>query len=134
MNNVFVASASALLLFTLLKPLPSLPQTPAAPLNSQERTPERTPERTQERIFGSQLMTEGERKEYREQMRRAKSDQERAEIRAQHHERMKARAEHRGVSLPDEPHMRGRGYGGSAPAGTPGGGGVSGGSTGGKAR
>jgi hypothetical protein len=119
MNNVFVASASALLLFTLLKPLPSLPQTPAAPLNSQERTPERT----QERIFGSQLMTEGERKEYREQMRRAKSD-----------ERMKARAEHRGVSLPDEPHMRGRGYGGSAPAGTPGGGGVSGGSTGGKAR
>jgi hypothetical protein len=130
MNNVFVASASALLLFTLLKPLPSLPQTPAAPLNSQERTPERT----QERIFGSQLMTEGESKEYREQMRRAKSDQERAEIRAQHHERMKARAEHRGVSLPDEPHMRGRGYGGSAPAGTPGGGGVSGGSTGGKAR
>jgi len=130
-NKDLFVCASALVLFPLFAPLPGLSQTSPTPSQSQDRATVRDQKQTQERIFGSQLMTEEERKEYREQMRRAKSDQERAEIRAQHHERMKARAEQRGVSLPDEPPVRGRGYGGSAPAGTPGGGGLSGGSTGG---
>ena len=130
-NKDLFVCASALVLFPLFAPLPGLSQTSPTPSQSQDRATVRDQKQTQERIFGSQLMTEEERKEHREQMRRAKSDQERAEIRAQHHERMKARAEQRGVSLPDEPPVRGRGYGGSAPAGTPGGGGLSGGSTGG---
>ena len=131
MNNVFVICASALVLFPLFAPLPGLSQTSPPQTQSQDRATARDQKQTQVRIFGSQLMTEEERKEHRKQMRRAKSDQERAEIRAQHHERMKARAEERGVSLPDAPPVRGRGYGGSAPEGPPGGGGVSGGVTGG---
>ena len=101
MNKDLFVCASALVLFPLFSPLPGLSQTSPTPSQSQDRATVRDQKQTQERIFGSQLMTEEERKEHREQMRRAKSDQERAEIRAQHHERMKARAEQRGVSLPD---------------------------------
>ena len=62
----------------------------------------------QRSIFGSQLMTERERMEHREQMRNASSDEEREQIRNEHHERMKLRAQQRGIELPDEPQARGR--------------------------
>jgi hypothetical protein len=63
--------------------------------------------RDQERIYGSQLMTEQERTEYRTRMRTAKTSAERQQIRKEHHEQMKARAKEQGVTLPDEPPAKG---------------------------
>jgi Flp pilus assembly protein TadD len=65
----------------------------------------------QERIYGSQLMTEQERADYRTKMRAAKTAKEREQIRKAHHELMQARAKERGVTLPDEPPARGGGMG-----------------------
>lgn len=65
----------------------------------------------QEPIFGSQLMTEQERTVYRGRMWAAQSDEERAAIRAEHHEQMRARAAERGVSLPEVPPAVGAGMG-----------------------
>jgi hypothetical protein len=62
-------------------------------------------------LFGSQMMSEQERVEHHERMRNAQTDEERYRIRAEHHERMKERARERGVTLPDEPPMDGRGAG-----------------------
>lgn len=56
-----------------------------------------------EPIFGSQLMTEQERTEHRSLMRTARTEEERAAIRARHHEQMLQRAKERGVTLPAEP-------------------------------
>jgi Na+-translocating ferredoxin:NAD+ oxidoreductase RnfG subunit len=70
-----------------------------------------TQTKDQERIYGSQLMTEQERNEYRERMRSTKTEQEREKIRAEHHERMVARAKERGVKIPDEPPVKGGGMG-----------------------
>lgn len=70
-------------------------------------------------IYGSQLMTFQERNDYRARMRAAASAEERERIRAEHHDRMKERAQARGVTLPDEP-PAGRGPG-SAAGGTRGG-------------
>jgi Na+-translocating ferredoxin:NAD+ oxidoreductase RnfG subunit len=70
-----------------------------------------TQTKDQERIYGSQLMTEQERNEYRERMRSTKTEQEREKIRAEHHERMVARAKERGVMIPDEPPVKGGGMG-----------------------
>lgn len=64
---------------------------------------------TQQRIYGSQMMTQQERTEYRAKMRAAKTAEERKQIRNEHHEQMKERAKERGVTLPDKPPMsRGR--------------------------
>lgn len=76
-------------------------------------------DRNQNRVFGSQLMTRQERNEYRNRMRTAKTAEEREQIRAEHHERMKVRAKERGVTLPDDPPARGMGPGGAM---SPGGG------------
>ena len=65
----------------------------------------------QEQIYGSQLMTQQERAEYRAKMHTAKTDEEREQIRKEHHERMKERAEERGATLTEEPPARGRGMG-----------------------
>lgn len=70
-----------------------------------------------DRIYGRQLMTEQERLEYRERLRAAETAEERARIRAEHHARMQERAEERGVTLPEEPPMRGTGRGGGQGAG-----------------
>jgi hypothetical protein len=78
------------------------------------------PAQAQERIFGSQLMTEQERLQYRERMLKAKTAEERERIRAEHHQAMTARAKERGVTLPDEPPPR-------AGMGPPGGMGMGGG-------
>lgn len=59
--------------------------------------------REHERIYGSQLMTDRERTEYRAKMRAAASEEEREQIRREHHELMEQRARERGLSLPDEP-------------------------------
>lgn len=64
-----------------------------------------------ETIYGSQLMTEQERSIYRARMWAAESDEARAAIRAEHHEQMQARAQERGLSLPEVPPARGAGMG-----------------------
>ena len=65
----------------------------------------------QEQIYGSQLMTQQERAEYRAKIHTAKTAEERQQIRKEHHERMKERAAERGVTLTEEPPARGRGMG-----------------------
>lgn len=65
----------------------------------------------EEQIYGSQMMTPDERNDYQSRMRSAGSDAEREQIRAEHHERMRVRAEKMGVDIPDEPPARGMGQG-----------------------
>ncbi|MBI1423083.1 MAG: hypothetical protein GC149_06430 [Gammaproteobacteria bacterium] len=72
--------------------------------------------RDQDRIYGSQLMTQQERIEYRNRMRTATTAEERLRIRNEHHKLMQERARERGVSLPDMPPARGMG-GGMGPGG-----------------
>ncbi|MGC2458439.1 MAG: hypothetical protein WA435_10630 [Gallionellaceae bacterium] len=83
---------------------------------------EKTPEKKQVQVYGSQLMTQQERAEYRAKMRAAKTAEEREQIRKEHHEAMKERAKARGVTLPDEPPARGGGMGPGGGMGTGGGG------------
>lgn len=76
----------------------------------------------QERIYGSQLMTQQERNAYRQKMRAAKTQEEREQIRLEHHKEMQQRAKEKGVTLPDEPPARGGGMGpgsGMGPGGGP---------------
>jgi len=56
-----------------------------------------------QQVFGRQLMTPEERAAYRAKLRAAKSDQERAAIREEHHKQMLERAKQRGATLPDDP-------------------------------
>lgn len=57
-------------------------------------------------IYGSQLMTQHERLEYRERLRNAHTAQERERVRLEHHRAMQERARERGVRLPDMPPAR----------------------------
>ncbi|MDH4151696.1 MAG: hypothetical protein OEV67_14425 [Betaproteobacteria bacterium] len=99
--------------------------------NAQTAAKDQTRNQTQDRIYGSQLMTQQERNEYRDRMRAAKTEQERERIRAEHHQRMTERARERGITLPDDPPAKGSGRG-MGPAGGMGpGGGMGGGSAGG---
>jgi len=79
-----------------------------------------------EQVYGSQLMTQQERVEYRARLRSAQTAEERAQIRAEHHERMRERARQLGVAMPEEPPAMGAGMG-PGPGGSlrmgPGGGG-----------
>jgi hypothetical protein len=89
-------------------------------------------EQEQEQIYGSQLMTQQERDEFRAKMRSAKTAKEREQIRQEHHERMMVRAKERGVNLPSETPAHGghMGSGGGMGAGGDmgsGGGGMGGG-------
>ena len=80
----------------------------------------------QETIYGSQLMTQKERREYRLQLREAKTAEQREQIRAEHHKKMQERAKERGVKLPDLPPAQGM-HKGMGPGGGgmgPGGGGM----------
>lgn len=79
----------------------------------------RMQQQERQQIYGSQLMTREERAAFRARMRAAKTQEERDKIRAEHHEQMKSRAKEKGVTLPDEPPMRG---GGMGPGGGMGGG------------
>jgi hypothetical protein len=81
----------------------------------------------EEPVYGSQMMTEQERNEHRAQLRAAKSEEEREQIRRAHHDHMRQRAQERGMTLPDEPPARGGGTGlgpgpGAGPGTGPGGG------------
>lgn len=97
---------------------------------TQDRTQDQTRQTIQDRdIYGSQMMTQQERDEYRERMRAAKTQEERERIRAEHHERMRERAQARGITLPDEP-PAGRGPGASYGGGMGGGMGPGGGGRG----
>ena len=103
---------------------------PAHASFAQDRTQDQTQSQTRQTIrdrdiYGSQLMTRQERNEYRARMRAAASAEERESIRAEHHERMKERAQARGMTLPDQPRA-GRGPGGASAGGGmgPGGGGM----------
>lgn len=62
-------------------------------------------------MFGRQLMTPEEMAAHRARMRTATTAEERARIRAEHHQQMLERARERGVTLPEEPPMRGPGAG-----------------------
>jgi hypothetical protein len=96
----------------------------AEPQQTQQQTQQQVQQRDQ--IYGSQLMTPQERLDYRNRMRAAKTQEERDQIRLEHHRQMQERAKARGVTLPDEPPARpGRmGPGGMGPGGgmQPGGG------------
>jgi hypothetical protein len=97
-------------------------------LHTQDQTKDQTQDKTktQDQIYGSQLMTEQERNEYRNRMRSAKTVQEQEQIRAEHHKSMQVRAKERGVTIPDNPPPMGSGMmgpgGGMGPAGGMGGG------------
>ena len=91
------------------------------------RLQDQTQDQTQDRIYGSQLMTDQERSDYRSRMRSAKTAQEREQIRAEHHERMMVRAKERGVTIPDEPPAMGGGMGAGGGMGGGTGGGMGGG-------
>lgn len=54
-------------------------------------------------VYGWQLMTPEERAAYRTKMRAAKTPEEKAKIRAQHHKEMQQRAETQGVTLSEPP-------------------------------
>ena len=90
--------------------------------------PEPAPAKAQtpksEPIYGSQLMTQQERTEYRAKMSAAKTVEEQEQIRKEHHEQMQERAQARGVTLPDEPPARGGGMGPGGGGMGPGGGGM----------
>ena len=74
---------------------------------TEEQTEERI--RAEQQVFGSRLMTEQERVEYRANLDAAKTIEERERIRAEHHQQMLERAREHGVTLPDEPPSGGGG-------------------------
>jgi hypothetical protein len=84
------------------------PATPKPPAPSTAEAPaDQVAAKPQPRVYGWQLMTEQERADFRAKMRSLKTPEERQAFRRQHHEQMKARAKERGVTLPEEPPMRG---------------------------
>jgi hypothetical protein len=93
----------------------------------QDPTRDQLRDQDQDRIYGSQLMTDKERLEYRNRVRAAKTAEEREQIRNEHHERMKVRAKEQGKTLPDEPPNPGAGMGPGPAAGGMGGMGPGGG-------
>ncbi len=78
---------------------------------AQDTTPDQTQLRTQDQVYGSQLMTQAERNEYRTKMRSLKTTQEREAFRVEHHKLMQERAQAKGITLPAEPLARGAGAG-----------------------
>ncbi len=98
----------------------------------QDKTQTQDKARVQDHIYGSQLMTDAERAEYRAKMRSLKTQQERDAFRSEHHKLMQERARERGVQLPGMPPAQG---GGMGPGGGMGGGmGPGGGMGGGRGR
>lgn len=69
----------------------------------QDQNRDRLQTQQQDQIYGSQLMTQEERLEFRDRMRAAQTNAEREQIRQEHHQRMQERAREQGVNLPEEP-------------------------------
>ena len=88
---------------------------------NQAQEQERIQAQKQEHVYGSQMMTEQERNEYRVRMQAAKTNEEREQIRMEHHELMQKRAKERGLSMPDSPPPRRGGMGGGMGPGMGGG-------------
>lgn len=65
-----------------------------------------------EPVYGSQLMTAEERRDYRQKMQSMKTQEEREAFRADHHKLMQDRATEKGMALPDMPAAADRGMGG----------------------
>ena len=63
----------------------------------------RDQDRLQDPIFGSQLMTDAERNEFRTHMRSLKTVEEREAYRLEHHKLMPGRARVQGITLPTNP-------------------------------
>lgn len=84
---------------------------------TQDKTGTQDKARVQDRIYGSQLMTDAERSEYRAKMRSLKTKEERDALRAEHHKLMQERAKERGVTLPDIPPRQGMHQGRGRPTG-----------------
>lgn len=79
-----------------------------------DRLREREHSNDDDKVYGSQLMTERERYQYREQLRSMQTLEQREQFRRQHHEKMQKRAIARGVTLPDyPPEPRHNGWGGA---------------------
>jgi hypothetical protein len=81
----------------------------AVAANKDQQRDQTREESRQQVIYGYQLMTQKEREQYQTQMRNAKTAEERERLRKDHHEKMQARAQERGVKLPDMPPKRGGG-------------------------
>ncbi|MGF1547483.1 MAG: hypothetical protein ACFCUG_09155 [Thiotrichales bacterium] len=58
-------------------------------------------------VYGRDLMTPQERNAFMQQMRQARTPEERQQLREQQHARMLERAQARGLNLPDQPVERG---------------------------
>ena len=65
-----------------------------------ERSDTQGQRQVRERIYGSEVMTHGERERYRQRLGAARNDVERKTLRNDHRERMRERARARGVTLP----------------------------------
>ncbi|HKJ07494.1 MAG TPA: hypothetical protein VKA76_00245 [Gammaproteobacteria bacterium] len=86
--------------------VPALSQTPLR-TPDQTRSQSRTRDQLRDQqIYGHQLMTPQERDRYRDRLRAARSEHDRARIRQQHIERMQERARQRGMSLGPPPMRR----------------------------
>lgn len=97
MKAILVSTSIVLFAMLTHSPLKAQPNT------SGQSSPSSTTKGAEPPIYGSQLMTDRERQEYRDKMRAAKTDAERDQIRKTHHDQMKARAQAKGITLPDEP-------------------------------
>jgi hypothetical protein len=62
-----------------------------------------TQTQAQEQMYGSQLMTQQERLEFREKMHTAGTVEEKEKVRREHHKAMQERAASQSITLPDEP-------------------------------
>ncbi|MDP2242004.1 MAG: hypothetical protein Q8K18_17855 [Burkholderiales bacterium] len=71
--------------------------------SAEQQSPKPAAKKMAPPIYGSQLMTQQERDEYRARMRAAKTPEAREAVRAEHHQAMQVRAKERGVTLPDKP-------------------------------
>lgn len=87
-----------------------------------DREQDRTQQRDQDRVYGWSLMSERERIEHRNKMHSFRTVKEREAYLQEHHRQMQERAKAMGVTLSDEPPMRGRGMMGPAGGMGPGGG------------
>ena len=70
---------------------------------AQDQIKDQTQLRLQDQIYGSELMTQTERDQYRTQLRTMTKEQDREAFRLQHHKQMQDRARVKGVTLPNEP-------------------------------
>lgn len=85
-------------------------------LQSKTQDQARDQDRLQDPIFGSQLMTDAQRSEFRTHMRSLKTAKEREAYRAEHHKLMQERARAQGITLPENPPAMPQGSG-AGPAG-----------------